>query len=112
VTLVVVSVLLGVAVGMPMGRILESFEAGVGRTLGHIALVVALGTMLAKMMAESGGAERVALTLVRLFGEKNAHWAMAAIAMIVGFPVFFEVGFVLLVPIAFNVARVQAPRWC
>ena len=105
VTLVLVSVLLGVVVGMPLGRILESFEGGVGRTLGHIALVVALGTMLGKMMAESGGAERVALTLVRLFGEKNAAWAMAAVAFIVGLPVFFEVGFVLLVPIAFNLAR-------
>ncbi len=105
VTLVLVSILLGVAVGMPLGRILESFEGGVGRTLGHIALVVALGTMLGKMMAESGGAERVAQTLVRLFGEKNAPWAMAAVAFVVGLPVFFEVGFVLLVPIAFTLAR-------
>src|SRR5512138_4003079 len=73
VTLVVVSLALGVSVGMPMGGIVKAFETGVGNTLGHIALVVALGTMLGKMMAESGGAERIALTLVRLFGEKNAH---------------------------------------
>jgi GntP family gluconate:H+ symporter len=57
------------------------------------------------MMAESGGAERVARTLIAVFGEKNVHWAMATIAFIVGLPVFFDVGFVLLVPIAFNVAR-------
>ncbi|WP_404994685.1 GntP family permease [Cupriavidus pauculus] len=105
ITLVVVSVLLGFAVGMPMGDIIKSFEAGVGGTLGHIALVIGLGTMLGKMMAESGGAERIALTLIDFFGEKNVHWAMMVIAFIVGLPVFFEVGFVLLIPIAFNVAK-------
>jgi len=105
ITLVVVSVLLGFASGMPMGDIVKSFEAGVGGTLGHIALVIGLGTMLGKMMAESGGAERVALTLIDFFGEKNIHWAMMVVAIIVGLPVFFEVGFVLLVPIAFNVAK-------
>jgi GntP family gluconate:H+ symporter len=105
VTLVVVSVLLALAAGMPMGDIVKSFETGVGATLGHIALVVGLGTMLGKMMAESGGAERIARTLIGFFGEKNVHWAMAAIALVVGMPVFFEVGFVLLIPIAFNVAK-------
>jgi GntP family gluconate:H+ symporter len=105
VSLVVVSVLLGLVVRMPMDQIVKSFEAGVGGILGHVALVVALGTMLGKMMAESGGAERVARTLIDAFGETNAHWAMMTIAFIVGLPVFFEVGFVLLVPIAFNVAR-------
>jgi GntP family gluconate:H+ symporter len=61
--------------------------------------------MLGKMMAESGGAERIATTLIRWFGEKNIHWAMMFVAIIVGLPVFFEVGFVLLIPIAFNVAK-------
>jgi gluconate:H+ symporter, GntP family len=105
ITLVLVSVLLALVVGMPMGDIVKSFEAGVGGTLGHIALVVGLGTMLGKMMAESGGAERIARTLIGFFGEKNVHWAMMTIALVVGMPVFFEVGFVLLVPIAFNVAK-------
>ncbi|HKH93586.1 MAG TPA: GntP family permease [Gemmatimonadaceae bacterium] len=105
VTLVVVSLALGVSVGMPMGGIVKAFETGVGNTLGHIALVVALGTMLGKMMAESGGAERIAHTVIAAFGEKHVHWAMAVIAFIVGIPVFFEVGFVLLVPIAFTVAK-------
>ena len=105
VTLVVVSLALGISVGMPMSGIVKSFETGVGNTLGHIALVVALGTMLGKMMAESGGAERIAHTLIEAVGEKRVHWAMAVIAFIVGIPVFFEVGFVLLVPIAFTVAK-------
>src|SRR3954453_21106421 len=104
VTLVIVSLALGVAVGMPMGGIVKAFETGVGNTLGHIALVVALGTMLGKMMAESGGAERIAHTVIDAFGERRVHWAMATIAFLVGLPVFFEVGFVLLIPIAFTVA--------
>ena len=103
--LMIVSVLLALAVGMPMDKIVKSFETGNGNTLGHIAVVVGLGTMLGKMMAESGGAERIANTLIHLFGEKNIHWAMMVVAIIVGLPVFFEVGFVLLIPIAFNVAR-------
>src|SRR3982750_3038683 len=85
VTLVLVSLALGVAVGMPMSGIVKAFETGVGNTLGHIAL----GTMLGKMMAESGGAERIAHTLIGAFGEKRVHWAMAAVAFIVGIPVFF-----------------------
>src|SRR6201996_3695908 len=103
--LIIVSLLLGLAVGMPMSQIVKSFETGNGNTLGHIAIVVGLGTMLGKMMAESGGAERIATSLIDWFGEKNIHWAMMFVAIIVGLPVFFEVGFVLLIPIAFNVAK-------
>jgi GntP family gluconate:H+ symporter len=105
ITLVVVSCTLGLVLGMPIANIVKSFETGVGNTLGHIALVVGLGTMLGKMMAESGGAERIAQTLITVFGEKRIHWAMAAVALIVGMPVFWEVGFVLLVPIVFTVAQ-------
>ncbi len=105
VALVLVSLALGAAVGMPLDTIVKAFETGVGNALGHIALIVALGTMLGKMMAESGGAERIAHTVIGAFGARRVHWAMACIAFIVGLPVFFDVGFVLLVPIALNVAR-------
>jgi gluconate:H+ symporter, GntP family len=105
IVLFMVSLGLALVVGMPANSIVKSFEAGVGNALGHIAIVIALGTMLGKMMAESGGAERIALTLIDAFGEKRVHWAMMAIGLIVGLPVFFEVGFVLLIPIAFNVAQ-------
>jgi gluconate:H+ symporter, GntP family len=105
IVLMTVSVALAVVTRMPPQNIVKSFEAGLGGTLGHIAIIVALGTMLGKMMAESGGADRIALTLIDLFGESRVPWAMAAVGFLVGLPVFFEVGFVLLVPIAFNVAR-------
>jgi GntP family gluconate:H+ symporter len=104
-TLLIVSLGLAVVTGMPMSTVVHSFEAGVGGTLGHIAVVVALGTMLGKMMAESGGADQVARTLIRFFGDKRVDWAMMVIGLVIGLPAFFEVGFVLLVPIAFTVAR-------
>lgn len=103
--LMTVSIALAIATGMPLTAIIRSFEDGVGGTLGHIAVVVGLGTMLGKMMAESGGAERIANTLVGLFGPRYLNWAMMIIGFLVGLPVFFEVGFVLLIPIAFTVAK-------
>jgi GntP family gluconate:H+ symporter len=105
VVLMTVSLALGIVTRMPLSIIVKSFETGVGGTLGHIAIIVALGTMMGKMMAESGGADRIAHTLVQLFGEQRIPWAMMVVGLLVGLPVFFEVGFVLLVPIAFNIAR-------
>lgn len=73
--------------------------------------MIALGTMLGKMMAESGGAERIAITLIQWFGEKNIHWAMMVIGLVVGLPVFFEVGFVLLIPIVLILPSVRVSRY-
>src|ERR1700728_1731994 len=103
--LFLVSLALAVCAGMPVSQVIHSFETGMGGTLGHIAIIVALGTMLGKIMAESGGADQIAHTLIRIFGEKRVHWAMMVVGLVVGLPAFFEVGFVLLVPIAFTVAR-------
>ncbi len=103
--LILASLSLGLVAGMPPATVVQSFEAGVGAILGHIAVIIALGTMLGKMMAESGAADSIAHTLIRVFGEKNIHWAMALVGLIVGLPAFFEVGFVLLIPIVFTVAR-------
>jgi GntP family gluconate:H+ symporter len=105
ISLLLASLFLAVVAGMPLSTVARSFEAGVGGTLGHIAIIVALGTMLGKMMAESGAANQIAYTLIRLFGEKRIHWAMVLIGLVVGLPAFFEVGFVLLVPIVYTVAR-------
>jgi GntP family gluconate:H+ symporter len=104
-SLMVVSLLLAAVTGMPLGSIVSSFETGTGNTLGHIAIVVGLGTMLGKMMAESGASDRIAETLIQLFGERRVPWSMMCAGLLVGLPVFFEVGFVLLIPIAFTVAK-------
>ena len=105
VVLIAVSLGMGTAAGMPLGSVVKAFQEGVGGVLGFIAIVVALGTMLGKMMAESGGATRIATTLITLFGEQRVHWAIMFVAFIVGIPVFFQVGFVLLIPLVFTIAR-------
>ena len=105
VSLMLVSFFVGLAAGMPLDKIVGSIQAGLGDTLGFIAIVLGLGTMLGKLMEESGGAERIARTLINAFGEKNVHWAMMFVAFIVGIPVFFQVGFVLLLPLVFTIAK-------
>src|SRR3954467_3742855 len=105
VALIVVSLAMGAVAGMPLGGVVKAFQDGVGSALGFIAVVVGLGTMLGKIMAESGGAARIATTLIALFGERRVHWAIMFVAFIVGIPVFFQVGFVLLVPLVFTIAR-------
>src|SRR4030088_3107162 len=105
IALVSVSLALGVVAGMPPAAAVKAFQDGVGNTLGFIAVVVGLGTMLGKMMAESGAATRIATTLIDLFGERRVHWAIMFVAFIVGIPVFFQVGFVLLIPLVFTIAR-------
>jgi GntP family gluconate:H+ symporter len=105
IALVAVSLAMGIAAGMPPADALQAFQDGVGSVLGFIAVVVGLGTMLGKMMAESGAAARIATTLIARFGERRVHWAIMVVAFIVGIPVFFQVGFVLLVPLVFTIAR-------
>ena len=105
IALVSVSIAMGVVAGMPPVAAVKAFQDGVGNVLGFIAIVVGLGTMLGKMMAESGAATRIATTLIDLFGERRVHWAIMVVAFIVGIPVFFQVGFVLLIPLVFTIAR-------
>ena len=105
IALVLVSLVMGVVAGMPLATAIKAFQDGVGNTLGFIAVVVGLGTMLGKLMAESGAATRIATTMIGLFGERRVHWAIMIVAFIVGIPVFFQVGFVLLVPLVFTIAR-------
>ena len=105
VVLVSVSLALGVVAGMPLAGVGKAFQDGVGNALGFIAIVVGLGTMLGKMMAESGAATRIAVTLIARFGERRVDWAIMFVAFNVGIPVFFQVGFMLLIPLIFTIAR-------
>ncbi|CAM3918859.1 gluconate:H+ symporter [Cohnella lubricantis] len=110
VTLLLASILLGLLTGMKSTDVVTSITKGLGGTLGTIAIVIGLGTMLGKMMAESGGAERIATTLIDLFGDRKVHWAMLLVGVLVGIPVFFEVGVILLIPIVFVVvAKTKKP---
>ena len=105
VALTIAGLTLGIAAGMPLDKVATSFQTGMGGTLGFLATVLGLGTILGKMLEISGGAQRLAQTLIKSFGERNAHWAMMIVAFICGIPVFFQVGFVLLIPVIFSIAK-------
>ncbi|MEB0043535.1 MULTISPECIES: GntP family permease [unclassified Pseudomonas] len=105
VALTLASGFLGLTSGMPVDKVMKSFQDGFGGVLGFVGILLALGTMLGKLMADSGGADQIAQTLVRVFGKNRVHWAMMFSAFLVGIPLFFEIGFVLLIPLVFIVAR-------
>lgn len=105
VALLLVSLLVGVAMNMPLQNILDSIKKGMGDTLGFVAVVVGLGAMLGRILEISGGVERLAQTLLAKFGEEKAQWALVLTGFIVGIPIFFDVGFVILVPIVYGLSR-------
>jgi GntP family gluconate:H+ symporter len=76
ISLIIVSFGVALSLGMPLAEVVKSIEAGLGGTLGHLALIFGLGAMLGKLIADSGGAQRIAMTLVAKFGEKNIQWAV------------------------------------
>ena len=105
IALTIASGFLGLTSGMPVEKVMKSFQDGFGGVLGFVGILLGLGTMLGKLMADSGGADQIAQTLIRAFGIKRVHWAMMFAAFLVGIPLFFEIGFVLLAPLVFLVAR-------
>jgi GntP family gluconate:H+ symporter len=105
VALCVAALSLGVASGMPLAQVPVSFTAGVGGLLGHIAIVLGLGAILGNLLARSGGATALGTTLVDGCGEKGLPWALMGLGILVGMPVFFEVGLVLMLPIVAAAAR-------
>ncbi|PGL67903.1 GntP family permease [Bacillus sp. AFS055030] len=104
-SLIIVSFGVALALGIKPDNIGTTIEAGLGGTLGHLALIFGLGAMLGKLIADSGGAQRIAMTLVNKFGEKNIQWAVVVASFIIGVALFFEVGLVLLIPIVFAISR-------
>jgi GntP family gluconate:H+ symporter/D-serine transporter len=99
------SFVVAIGSGMPLTKIVSSYEQGVGGTLGFLATIIGLGAILGKMLEESGGAERIAKALLTALGRERASWAMMLVGFIAGIPVFFEVGFVLLIPLIYVVAK-------
>ncbi|MFL6074904.1 MAG: gluconate:H+ symporter [Mycobacteriales bacterium] len=99
------SLFMGLASGLKPAKAISSYETGVGTVLGSVGVILALGTMLGKLLAESGGSDQIAATLLRRTGPARVPWAMALVAMIVGIPLFFEIGVVMLMPLIFTMAR-------
>ena len=103
--LMLASMALGLAAGMGPAKTLKSMQAGFGDALGFIAVVVALGAMIGRFLEYSGGGRALADWLLVKFGRERAVWAVLVTAFLVGLPIFFEVGFIILVPLVWNLAR-------
>lgn len=104
-SLLIVAIPMGLLLGMSPQTLLKTIDAGVGSTLAGLALVICLGAILGKVLEESGAAEKIANTLIGRFGEKNIQWALLLTGFLVGIPLYFNAGFIILVPLIFSLAR-------
>lgn len=106
-SLLIVAIVAGLLLGMHPDALLKSIEAGVGSTLGGggLALIICLGAVLGKILEVSGAAEKIASQLIKNFGEKNIQWALLLTGFLVGIPLYYNAGFVILVPLVFTLAR-------
>ena len=101
-TLVLVSLLTAIVTGLPMGSIVNDvLVKNFGGTLGSVALLVGFGAMLGRLVETSGGAQSLADALIRIFGENRAPFALGVASLIFGFPIFFDAGLVVMLPIVF-----------
>lgn len=105
IALLIASIVVGVISGMNPSDIISTMQEGMGNTLGFVAVVVGLGAMFGAILEHSGGAEALANFLVGKFGEKNASWALVIAGFFIAIPVFFDVAFIILVPIIYSLQR-------
>lgn len=105
IALLLTSMVLGLACGLTPAALLKSIQSGVGEALGFIAVVLGLGAMIGAFLEHSGGGRALADYLLKLFGKENAVWAVLVASFLVGLPIFFEVGFIILVPLVWSLAK-------
>ncbi|MFF7896687.1 GntP family permease [Streptomyces sp. NPDC007907] len=104
-SLTIGSLVLGAIAGAPLDKVLTSFSTGLGTTVAGVGVLIALGAVLGKMLADSGGADQIVDTILEKAGGRSMPWAMVLIASVIGLPLFFEVGIVLLIPVVLMVAK-------
>ena len=99
----IVSLVAGLLLGIPLDKVTKSVQKGLGDTMGAISIIICVGAMIGKLVATSGAAQKIAEVLVKAFGIKYIQWALVLVGFIVGIPLFYETGFVLMVPLIFSV---------
>lgn len=104
-SLLIVSILAGLSLGMEPAVLVKTVEKGVGSTLGGLALIICLGAILGKILEVSGAAEQISSTLIKSFGLKNIQWAVLLTGFLIGIPLYYNAGFVILVPLVFTLVR-------
>ena len=105
IALLITSIVVGIMAGMPLQKISESIQEGMGSTLGFVATVVGLGAIFGQMLESSGGAKSLATFLLKKFGTNRSSWALCLTGFIVGIPIFLDVGFIILVPIVYALTK-------
>ncbi len=107
---IIVSLGLGLAFGIPADEVSKAVQRGIGNTLGFLAIILGCGAMLGKLVADSGAAQRIADSMIKVFPSRYVQWAVVITGFIVGIPMFYSVGFVILLPLVFTVAaRTELP---
>lgn len=101
----IASIVAGICMGVPLANIGKSLQKGIGDMLGSLVIVISLGAMLGKIVAESGAAQKIASVMMGIFGEKYIHWGLVCTGFIIGIPLFYNVGFVLMIPLIFSVVN-------
>lgn len=99
----IVSIIAGISLGLPLTRIAGAIEKGMGDVLGSLVIIITTGAMLGKLVAESGAAQKIAEVMMTTFGKKHIQWAMVITGFIIGIPLYYGIGFVLMVPLIFSV---------
>ena len=102
--LLIVAVLTGLMLGLPVQKVMASVTNGIGSTLGGMVMVLALGAMVGKLAEDTGAAKKIVYVLILLFGIKNIQWAVLLTGILVGIPLFYNAGFVVLIPLVFTIA--------
>ncbi|MBO5033259.1 MAG: gluconate permease [Lachnospiraceae bacterium] len=105
ISILVGAIAIGVIAGMPLSEIVAAVNDGIGNTLKGIALLVGLGSMFGAILETSGGAQTLAVTMVKKFGDKKAAWALGITGLVIAMPVFFDAGLIILIPLAFSLAK-------
>ena len=105
VSILIGAIAIGLLAGMPFENIITADNDGIGNTLKGIALLVGLGSMFGAILEVSGGAQSLAVTMVKYFGDKKAAWALGITGLVIAMPVFFDAGLIILIPLAFSLAK-------
>ena len=104
-SILIVAIAIGLIAGMPFEEIVTAVDDGIGNTLKGIALLVGLGSMFGAILEASGGAQTLAVTMVKKFGDEKAAWALGITGLVISIPVFFDAGLIILIPLAFSLAK-------
>ena len=105
ISILIGAITIGIVAGMPFTEIVKAVNDGISNTLKGIALLVGLGSMFGAILEASGGAQTLAVTMVKKFGDKKAAWALGLTGLVIAMPVFFDAGLIILIPLAFSLAK-------